>query len=199
MTELNKERIISICSLALCACTLTSTIVLIDKVNNLNNEMMSTRQNLFVRMDHNSNKINSVGNDVNDLENNIDDLLNKNNSEGNKDELTKDVISPSELAEYLDIPIAKVYGFADKIPHIRIENEYRFNKKAVEEWMITSNFEYDKEVMTPGDLAGYLKININEVYKLINNPDFKIPFSEEGGFYRFKKEEIDEWVKSREN
>jgi excisionase family DNA binding protein len=55
----------------------------------------------------------------------------------------KEVMTPSELADYLRIDMDKVYELAEnkasKIPHVVIDGEYRFSKAAINDWMKTTN------------------------------------------------------------
>lgn len=54
-----------------------------------------------------------------------------------------------------------------------------------------------KEILGVADLAKYLKIDITEMYKIIEDKDSKIPYIMVQGDYRFSKPAIDEWMKSR--
>lgn len=50
----------------------------------------------------------------------------------------KDVMSPSELANYLNLPMDLIYDMTEQenpIPHTLINGEYRFSKAAVDKWM----------------------------------------------------------------
>ena len=49
--------------------------------------------------------------------------------------------------------------------------------------------------LTARELAQYLKISVDLVYKLTQHG--KIPVSKVGTLLRFDREEIDEWVKSQ--
>lgn len=54
----------------------------------------------------------------------------------------KEVMSPSELAKYMNIEMVVVYDMANKdstMPYIEVNGEYRFNKAAIEKWMETRN------------------------------------------------------------
>ena len=51
---------------------------------------------------------------------------------------TKEVMSPLDLAEYLDVEMMVVYDMAAKdptMPYIEVNGEYRFSKAAIEKWM----------------------------------------------------------------
>lgn len=55
-------------------------------------------------------------------------------------EEAKEVMSPSELAIYMNIDMNLVYDMAasdSTMPYIVIDGEYRFNKVAIEKWMET--------------------------------------------------------------
>lgn len=71
----------------------------------------------------------------------------QNNSRNNQSsqvimKTAKDVMTPTELAEYLGIKMDKVYDLVDnkdaKIPYIIIDGEYKFSKAAIDEWLKTS-------------------------------------------------------------
>ena len=47
------------------------------------------------------------------------------------------------------------------------------------------------EVLTVAELAEYLKVNRNTIYKLLKA--HKLPAFKIGGDYRFNREQIDEW------
>jgi excisionase family DNA binding protein len=52
--------------------------------------------------------------------------------------VAKEVMSPSELAKYLNVPMYLIYDMTGQdhpIPHTVINGEYRFNKAAVDKWM----------------------------------------------------------------
>lgn len=52
----------------------------------------------------------------------------------------KEVMSPLELAEYMDIEMMLVYDMIERdktMPYIEINGEYRFSKAAIEKWMET--------------------------------------------------------------
>ena len=54
----------------------------------------------------------------------------------------KEVMSPLDLAEYLNIDMMVVYGMTEKdstMPYTEINGEYRFNKAAIDKWMETRN------------------------------------------------------------
>jgi excisionase family DNA binding protein len=54
-----------------------------------------------------------------------------------------------------------------------------------------------KEIMTPSELAQYLNIDIQEVYKsIIENQSSNAPYFKVGNEYRFSKQAIDEWLKA---
>ena len=51
------------------------------------------------------------------------------------------------------------------------------------------------DIMTPSELATYLKVNIKEVYRLIiENPNSKFPCMKINGEVRFSKNAIDEYM-----
>ena len=51
----------------------------------------------------------------------------------------KEVFTPTELAEYLDIKLDQVYDMIDPpgvgLPYICVGGEYRFGKEAIDEWL----------------------------------------------------------------
>ncbi len=51
----------------------------------------------------------------------------------------KEVFTPTELAEYLNIKLDQVYDMIDapdtELPYVCIDGEYRFGKDAIDEWM----------------------------------------------------------------
>jgi excisionase family DNA binding protein len=54
----------------------------------------------------------------------------------------KEVMSPSELAKYMNIEMDVVYDMANTdstMPYVEVNGEYRFNKAAIEKWMETRN------------------------------------------------------------
>ena len=56
--------------------------------------------------------------------------------------------------------------------------------------------EPDPEIMTADELAAYLKVSRATVYSLFkrrNLPGFRI-----GTEYRFRRQDIDEWIEARE-
>jgi excisionase family DNA binding protein len=61
------------------------------------------------------------------------------------------------------------------------------------------NKEKIKEVLTPSELANYLRIDMGKVYDMIDHPDAKLPYVNINGEYRFSKNAIDEWLKSNSN
>lgn len=52
----------------------------------------------------------------------------------------------------------------------------------------------NSDILTVEEVANYLKLTKKTVYKLA--ADKKIPAFKIGKFWRFKKTEIDEWIKS---
>lgn len=53
----------------------------------------------------------------------------------------------------------------------------------------------DSDIMTMREVAQYLKINDKTAYKLA--ADGKIPGFKVGGAWRFRKTEIDSWIKKQ--
>ena len=56
----------------------------------------------------------------------------------------KDIMTPTEFAEYFDIDIKEIYKLVidnpdSEFPYININGEVRFSKKAIEEYMINGN------------------------------------------------------------
>jgi hypothetical protein len=57
--------------------------------------------------------------------------------------------------------------------------------------------EQQKDIMTPTELANYLKVDIMLIYKsIIDNPDSKFPCIKTNGEIRFSKKAIDEYMMS---
>lgn len=58
----------------------------------------------------------------------------------NQAQEVKEVMSPLDLAKYLDIEMSQVYDMATSdstMPYIEINSEYRFSKAAIDKWMET--------------------------------------------------------------
>lgn len=57
--------------------------------------------------------------------------------------------------------------------------------------------DQSEDIMSPAELAEYLKVDIKELYRLvIDNPDSEIPFLKFNGEVRFSKNAIDEYISS---
>lgn len=54
-----------------------------------------------------------------------------------------------------------------------------------------------EQIMTVRDIAAYLKLNERTVYRLASSA--KIPAFKVGTSWRFKKEEIDNWIVQQHN
>ncbi|MBR7688337.1 methylation-associated defense system helix-turn-helix domain-containing protein MAD1 [Acinetobacter nosocomialis] len=54
-----------------------------------------------------------------------------------------------------------------------------------------------EQIMTVKDIAAYLKLNERTVYRLVSSA--KIPAFKVGTSWRFKKEEIDNWIVQQHN
>lgn len=52
------------------------------------------------------------------------------------------------------------------------------------------------EIMTIKELAAYLKVTEKSLYRLLSNS--KLPAFKVGGAWRFRREEIDKWIKTQE-
>jgi excisionase family DNA binding protein len=52
------------------------------------------------------------------------------------------------------------------------------------------------EIMTIKELAAYLKVTEKSLYRLLSNG--KLPAFKVGGAWRFRREEIDKWIKTQE-
>lgn len=81
-------------------------------------------------------ELNMIVNSTNTIKNNI-----SNTSKAGKSEKLNDIMTPSELAEYLNIDIQQVYKSiienpSSKFPSMNINGELRFSKKAIDEYMI---------------------------------------------------------------
>lgn len=57
--------------------------------------------------------------------------------------------------------------------------------------------EQQKDIMTPTELANYLKVDIKLIYNsIIDNPDSKFPCIKMNGEIRFSKKAVDEYMLS---
>lgn len=52
------------------------------------------------------------------------------------------------------------------------------------------------KIMTIKELATYLKVTEKSIYRLLSNS--KLPAFKVGGTWRFRREEIDKWIKAQE-
>lgn len=93
----------------------------------------------LVLLKNQSNRIDLITSLTNEINNRgINILNNVNNVE------TKDIMAPTELAEYLDIDIKEIYKLIidnpdSEFPYIKINGEVRFSKKAIDEYIINGN------------------------------------------------------------
>lgn len=80
------------------------------------------------------------------MQSSIQNISNKLNSyqQQNQQDLTpketKEVMTPSELAKFMNIEMSLVYDMTasdSTMPYIEINGEYRFSKAAIEKWMET--------------------------------------------------------------
>jgi excisionase family DNA binding protein len=76
------------------------------------------------------------------LQSSIQNISNNQNSyqPQSQQKEAKEIMSPLDLAEYLDIDMMLVYDMVKRdttMPYIEINGEYRFNKAAIEKWMET--------------------------------------------------------------
>jgi len=76
------------------------------------------------------------------LQSSIQNIANNSNPylQPSTPEEIKEVMSPLELAKYLNIEMSLVYNIASKdttMPYIEINGEYRFSKAAIDKWMET--------------------------------------------------------------
>lgn len=55
----------------------------------------------------------------------------------------------------------------------------------------------DNDIMTMKEVADYLKLNEKTAYRLTS--DGKLPAFKVGGSWRFRKSEIDQWIKDQSN
>ena len=84
-----------------------------------------------------------VNNKLNQLEMQIAGVRsNTNNQNSNQRDVRvkeKEVFTPTELAEYLNIKLDQVYDMIDfpgvGLPYICVDGEYRFGKEAIDEWL----------------------------------------------------------------
>ncbi len=54
-----------------------------------------------------------------------------------------------------------------------------------------------ENVLTPREAAEYLKIHVRTIYRLVKNRE--IPGRKVGGSWRFKREDLEEWLSMKEN
>jgi excisionase family DNA binding protein len=54
-----------------------------------------------------------------------------------------------------------------------------------------------EDVLTPREAAEYLKVHVRTIYRLVKNSE--IPGRKVGGSWRFKREDLEEWLSIREN
>lgn len=55
----------------------------------------------------------------------------------------------------------------------------------------------DNDIMTMKEVADYLKLNEKTAYRLTS--EGKLPAFKVGGSWRFRKSEIDQWIKDQSN
>lgn len=55
----------------------------------------------------------------------------------------------------------------------------------------------DNDIMTIREVADYLKLNEKTAYRLTS--EGKLPAFKVGGSWRFRKSEIDQWIKDQSN
>lgn len=98
----------------------------LDQLNAKYNELADRLHFSTVRIEEAANGIYGIKNAINDLKSDDQAIP------------AKEVMSPSELAKYLNVPMDKIYDMVstDKtMPYVIINNEYRFNKAAIDKWM----------------------------------------------------------------
>ncbi|HYE11611.1 MAG TPA: helix-turn-helix domain-containing protein [Patescibacteria group bacterium] len=76
------------------------------------------------------------------LRSSVENISNNSNyyQQGMPANAVKEVMSPLDLANYLDIDMVKVYEIVTRdntMPYIQIDGEYRFSKTAIDKWMET--------------------------------------------------------------
>jgi len=62
---------------------------------------------------------------------------------------------------------------------------------------MAGGIEMPNEMMTVGEVAGYLKLKKVTIYK--HAQDGKIPCFKVGSAWRFKRDTIDKWIEKQEN
>lgn len=91
---------------------------------------------LSTRIDIMNNKLGQIEMQLAEIRSSVS---NKNNMQQYIEKKEKEVFTPSELAEYLNIGLDKVYDMIDspdyRIPYIMVDGEYRFGKKAIDDWL----------------------------------------------------------------
>lgn len=107
--------------------------------------VISISLNLIVIMilSNYSTKFNNIEYRLSMLSSSISTIDNKvsNTKTPAKEQTQSDIMTPTELSNYLKISIDKVYKSIienpnSKFPHMKIDGEVRFSKKAIDEYMI---------------------------------------------------------------
>lgn len=88
-------------------------------------------------------KLDNMDSRLNVLEMRLAELQSSGNSrnsvQGSTVEKEKEVFTPTELAEYMNITLNQVYELIDSpaegLPYINVGGEYRFGKEAVDDWL----------------------------------------------------------------
>lgn len=92
--------------------------------------------------------------------------------------------------------VREIDSINNQINYLRNEvSNLRFQTQNQPQVQVTGR-DNDKKIMSAGELAGYLDIDISILFKIIENKDSKIPYLKVNDEYKFSKAAIDEWLKS---
>lgn len=104
------------------------------------------------------------------------------------------IISNVSTVYLLNSQYEKLNSLEHKIDLI-MSNTNTLNNKISNEMLALK--EQQKDIMTPTELANYLKVDIKLIYSsIIDNPDSKFPCIKTNGEIRFSKKAIDEYMLS---
>lgn len=111
---------------------LVLNIYTINLVLNLRDNMGNSLSDLNWQMKNTQNNVSEINNSLNGMERKVDKYI-------TKEKMAKDVMSRYELAEYLNIPVDKVWKMVEdkesKIPYVLIDGDHKFSKDAIDKWL----------------------------------------------------------------
>ncbi|MEW9096617.1 MAG: hypothetical protein AB2417_16170 [Clostridiaceae bacterium] len=131
-------------------CLLGFSIVLniytINLVLNFRDNMANSLSDLSWQMRNTQNNVSEINNSLNGMSGKADEYI-------KKEKIGKDVMSSYELAEYLNIPVEKVWKIIEdkesKIPYVVIDLDYRFSKDAIDKWLVSvKHIDTYKDILT---------------------------------------------------